>query len=43
MQRQKLTANHWTELGVPDEGVGERTEGAEEVCSPMEGATMSIG
>lgn len=29
--------------GVPDGGVGEGTEGAEEVCSPMEGATVSTG
>jgi hypothetical protein len=33
-----LAANHWTELGVPDRGVGEETEGAEEVCSPMRGS-----
>ena len=38
-----LTANHWTELRVPDGAVGEETEGAEVVCSPMEGATMSTG
>ena len=38
-----LAANHWTELGVPDGGVGEGTEGAEGVCSPMEGATVSTG
>ena len=30
-----LAANHWTERGVPDGGVGEGTEGAEGVCSPM--------
>ena len=29
--------------GVPDGGVGEGTEGAEGVCSPMEGATVSTG
>jgi hypothetical protein len=29
--------------GVPDGGVGEGTEGAEEVCSLMEGATVLIG
>jgi hypothetical protein len=29
-------------LRVPDGGVGEGTEGAEGVCSPMEGATVSI-
>jgi hypothetical protein len=38
-----LTANHWTECGVPDGRVGEETEGAEGVCSPMEGATVSTG
>ena len=38
-----LTANHWTEHRVPDGGVGEGTEGAEGVCSPMEGATVSTG
>jgi hypothetical protein len=27
-----LAANHWTEHGVPNEGVRERTEGAEGVC-----------
>jgi hypothetical protein len=37
MQRRMLAANHWTEHGVPDRGVGEGTEGAEEVCSPMRG------
>jgi hypothetical protein len=28
---------------VPDEGVGKGTEGAEDVYSPMEGATVSTG
>ena len=28
---------------VPDGGVAEETEGAEGVCSPTEGATVSIG
>jgi hypothetical protein len=28
---------------VPDGGVREGTEGSEEVCSPMEKATVSIG
>jgi hypothetical protein len=37
-----LTANHWTELWVPDGGVGEGTEGAGGGgCSPMGGATVS--
>jgi hypothetical protein len=38
-----LAANHWTACGVPDGGVGEGTEGAERVCSPMGGATVSTG
>jgi hypothetical protein len=29
-----LTVNHWTEHGVLNGGVGERTEGAKEVCNP---------
>jgi hypothetical protein len=29
--------------GVPNGGVGEETKGAEGVCSPMEGATVSTG
>jgi hypothetical protein len=33
-----LAANHWTERGVPDGGVGEGTEGAEGVCRPMAGS-----
>ena len=35
--------SHWTELGVLDGGVGEGTEGAEGVCSPVWGATVSTG
>jgi hypothetical protein len=38
-----LTANFWTEIGVPDAGVVVGTEGAEGVCSHMWGATMSTG
>jgi hypothetical protein len=38
-----LSANHWTELGEPDKEIGERTEGDEGVCSPMEEATVSTG
>jgi hypothetical protein len=38
-----LKANHWTEHGVPNGGVEEDTEGAEGVCNPMEGATVSTG
>ena len=36
-----LAVNHLTEHRVPDGGTGEGTEGAEWVCSPMEGATVS--
>ena len=32
IQRQMLTASYWTELGDPNGGVRERTEGAERVC-----------
>jgi hypothetical protein len=32
---QMLTANHWTEHRVPNEGVRERTEEAEGVCNPI--------
>ena len=35
---QMLTANHWTEHGVPN---GERTEGAEGVCNPIGRTTIS--
>jgi hypothetical protein len=38
-----LKVNHWTELRVPDGGVGEKTEGAERVCSPVGGVTVSTG
>jgi hypothetical protein len=38
-----LAANHSTELRVPDGGVGEGTEGAEWVCSLMEGTIVSTG
>jgi hypothetical protein len=36
-----LAANHWTEQGVPSEGVGKRTEGAEGVCYPIGRTTIS--
>jgi hypothetical protein len=36
-----LIANHWTEPGVPNGGVRERTEGAEEVCNPIGRKTTS--
>jgi hypothetical protein len=35
-----LTANHWTEHGVPNIRVRERTEGVEGVCNPI-GRTTS--
>ena len=38
-----IAANYWTECRVPDGGVGKGTEGAEGVCSPVEGATVSTG
>ena len=43
MQRQMLTANHWTKHGIPNAGVGEGAEGAEGFCSPMGRATVSTG
>jgi hypothetical protein len=43
IQRRMLAANHWTDLGVLDREVGERTKRAERVCNPMEGATVSTG
>ena len=40
----ETSVNHWTErTGVPDGIVGEGTEGTEEFCSFMEGATVSTG
>jgi hypothetical protein len=38
-----IEANHWTECGVPDGGVGEGTGGAEGVCISKEGATVLTG
>jgi hypothetical protein len=37
------TENVGLSTGIPDGGVGEGTEGAEGVCSPMEGSTASTG
>jgi hypothetical protein len=31
---------HWTEHRVPNEGARESTQGAEGVCSPIEGTTI---
>jgi hypothetical protein len=36
-----LTANHRTDHTVPNEGVRERTEGAEGVCNPIGRTTIS--
>jgi hypothetical protein len=36
-----LTANHWTEHRVPNEGVRERTEEAEGVCNLIRRRTIS--
>ena len=36
-----ISAKYWTECRVSDGGVGEETEGADRVCSPMGGATVS--
>jgi hypothetical protein len=36
-----LSANHWTEHGVPNEGVRERTEGTEGICNPIGRKTIS--
>ena len=41
IQRQMLTANHWTEHKVPNGGVRERTEEAEGVCNPIGRTTVS--
>jgi hypothetical protein len=38
-----LETYHWIEYWIPSEGVREGTEGAEEVCRPVEGATVSTG
>jgi hypothetical protein len=43
MQKWMLTAIHWTEHRVPNEGARERTQGAEGVCSPIGGTTILSG
>jgi hypothetical protein len=40
IQKWMLTAIHWTEHGVPNEGARERTQGAEGVCSPIGGSSI---
>jgi hypothetical protein len=42
IQRQMLSANHWSEHGIPNGGVRERTEGAEGVSNPLGRTTISI-
>jgi hypothetical protein len=41
MQIRMLIAKHWTEHRDHNEGVRERTEGAEGVCNPIGRATIS--
>ena len=41
IQRQMFTTNHWTEHGIPNSGVRERTEGVEWVCNPIGRTTIS--
>jgi hypothetical protein len=36
-----LTTNHWTEHGVLNRGIRERTEGFEGVCNPIGKTTIS--
>ena len=38
---QKLKANHWTECGIPNRGVIEKTEGVEGVWNPIGRTTIS--
>ena len=40
IQKWMLTAIHWTEHRVPNEGARERTKGAEGVCNPIGGTTI---
>ena len=40
IQRWKLTAIHWTEHSIPNGWTRERTQGAEGVCSSVEGTTI---
>jgi len=35
IQMRVVAANHWTEHGDPNGGVGEKTEGAEGVCNTI--------
>jgi hypothetical protein len=36
-----LAANNWTEHGVPNRGIKERTEGVSGVCKPIGRTTIS--
>jgi hypothetical protein len=40
IQKEMLTAIHWTELRVPNEGTRERTQGVEGVYSSIGGTTI---
>jgi hypothetical protein len=40
IQRWMLTAYHWTEHRVPNEGARQRTQGAEGVWNPIGGTTL---
>jgi hypothetical protein len=40
IQRKRLSSNHWTEHKDLNEGVRERTEGAEGVCNPIGRTTI---
>ena len=40
IQRGTLSVSHWTEHRVPNRGARERTQGAEGVCSTIEGTTI---
>jgi hypothetical protein len=40
IQSQMFAGNHCTECGLPNEGVRERTEGAEGVCNPIGRTTI---
>jgi hypothetical protein len=40
IQRWMLTAYHWTEHRVPNEGAQKSTQGAEGVCSPIGRTTI---
>ena len=40
IQRWMLAAKHWTDHGVPNGGVRQRTEGAEGICNSIERTTV---